>query len=543
MNKILTSIQRAWKRLTVFSASQWTRFRKLPMWGQVISAIVAVVVVGGIIVLSHGTSAADDANTARTVTVESISALNGTSDGVSVLGSVRSIAEAEILAQSGGTVTSVRGKIGQSVGAGYVIGSLDNASQAASVLQAQGAYESALAARSATQLQSGNAQSSFVEAQTSARNTYKSTYTSLDSVLEGEVDTLFGGATPIGPQLLISDPSTGTQLVRERSALKDVMDNWRISLDTSDSADPQVILDSAQQTLQRVSIFLTTLAHAANTTGSGATATQLSNLATARASVDGLLASISAARDAYRAKKTAAQVAQTQSSSTNTDVASADATVKQALGSLRAAQAAYEKTVVRAPIGGTINFLSIHVGDYVAPMTHVATVARNNALEVVASLSDTDRDRVAVGDTVTIEGGYKAVVTSIAPALDPTTKQIEVHFAVSGDAANLVDGQSVHIALPTPTTVKGGQAAVVASSTPRSILLPLSAVKLRSDDRIVFTVDEKNQLVSHQVTIGDVIGDRIEIISGVSPDLIIVTDARGLSEGQKVIVATSTPAK
>ncbi len=91
--------------------------------------------------------------------------------------------------------------------------------------------------------------------------------------------------------------------------------------------------------------------------------------------------------------------------------------------------------------------------------------------------------------------------------------------------------------------MKEGQTAVVASSTPRSILLPLSAVKLRSDDRIVFTVDEKNQLVSHQVVIGDVIGDRIEIISGVSPDLIIVTEARGLSEGQKVIVATSTPAK
>ncbi len=545
MNRLFSTLKRAWARVSAFSAPNWRRFRKLPMWAQIVSGIVLVVALGGLVALARGGASANDSNAARTVTVQSVASLNGTSDGVEVLGSVRSVAEADILAQSSGTVTAVHGKVGQSVPAGYIIASLDNAAQAAAVLQAQGAYEGALAARNATALQSGNAAGSFTEAQTSARNTYRSTYTSLDSALQNQVDTLFGGATPIGPQLLISDPATGTQLERQRYAIAQTMDIWRDSLATSDSAGPEALLSSAQSTVQTVSTFLTTLAHAANTSGSGATATQLSNLATARATVDGLLASISAARDTYRAKKTAAEVAQTQSDSTNTDVASADATVKQALGSLRAAQAAYEKTVIRAPIAGTLNFMSLHVGDYATAMTHVATVARNNALEVVAYLSDADRDRVAVGDTVMVEGKYKAVVTSVAPALDPTTKQTEVDMAIAGDAGDLVDGESVHIGLPTPTatpskTAASPNTATTTASANTTILLPLAAVKLRTTDRVVFTVATDGALVAHKVEIGDVIGDRIAILSGVTPDLKIVTDARGLSEGEKVTVATST---
>lgn len=557
MNRLFSILTRAWKRISSWTVSTWRRFRSLPLWGQIVTGIAVLAIIVGIVVIS-GDSSSSDTDTNRVVSVATVASLNGTTGGVDVLGTVRSVTEADILAQSSGTVTAVHGKVGQSVAAGYVIAELDNASQSAAVLQAQGAYEAAVAARDAASLQSSNSASSFVEAQTAARDTYASTYTSLDSALENYVDALFGSATPIGPELLISDPATGTQLTRQRYALQQTMDTWRTKLDSADSTDPEELLNSAYSTLTTVSTFLTTLAHAANTSGSGATVAQLTALATARSTVDGLLANVSAARDTYRAKKTAAAVAQTQTSSTDTDIASADATVKQALGSLRAAQAAYEKTLVRAPISGTVNFLSLHVGDYATAMTHVATVARNNALEVVTYLSNEDRNRVAVGDTVMVEGQYKAIVTSVAPALDPTTKQTEVDLAITGDTT-LVDGESVHLTLPslvsdtgtttsststassTPTTPS--TASTTAISTPAvssSYLLPLSAVKLRTSDRVVFTIGSDNTLVAHAVQIGDVVGDRIEVTSGLTADLTIVTDARGLSEGQKVTIATST---
>ena len=74
-------------------------------------------------------------------------------------------------------------------------------------------------------------------------------------------------------------------------------------------------------------------------------------------------------------------------------------------------------------------------------------------------------------------------------------------------------------------------------------MLPLASVKLRANDRVVFTVDSEGRIVGNPVTIGNVHGDRIEVLSGVSSDMRIVTDARGLAEGEKVRIADAAIVK
>jgi HlyD family secretion protein len=296
--------------------------------------------------------------------------------------------------------------------------------------------------------------------------------------------------------------------------------SFEANLATANSRSPQALLDEAESIARQVQAFTNELAAAANERDSRATAAQLSALASARTGVNSVLSSIASARAGLR-------------SGTVSATASADASVKQALGSLRAAQAALERTVVRAPIGGTVNFLPIRVGDYVTPMQHVATVAQNGALEIVAYVSEDNRDLLVAGGEVMIDGAYEGIVTSVAPALDPTTKQIEVRIAVTGET-ELVSGQSVHIALPdlAPTET--------AAEPEGPVLLPLAAVKLRAGDRIVFSVGEDSRLVAHQVEVGEVRGDRIEIRTDLLKDLRIVEDARGLSEGEAVRVESET---
>ena len=510
----------------------WVWYRARRRWQQIgIAAAAAVVVIGGI-ALAKGGSTPADASQTRTVTLESVAQLSGGTSGASIVGSVRSVTEADLLAQAGGTVRSVHTRIGASVPAGFVIADLDNASEAAAVLQAEGAYDAAIAARNITTLQSGNAQTSFTEAQNAARTTYRSAYTALDTTLQTQVDQFFGVRTAYGPQILIHQgPTAG--LPQKRDALDARMKAWRANLATADSQDPSVLLAQATTDTQAISDFLIELARAANATDSHVTAAQSAALASARSTVDAELAALSAARDAYNAKKTAASVAGSSNSVSGTQLASADASVKSALGTLRAALAAYEKTRIRATIGGTINYLPIQVGQYVSPLQHVATVANNGALEIVAYVPQESRDALSVGMKVSVEGGHEGVVTSIAPALDPTTKQIEVHVAVNA-TPDLVNGQSVRITLPGEAA-----AAATATSTPATsapTLLPLAAVKLLPDTRAVFTVNSDGRLVANTVTVGDVVGDRIEVRTGLTPDMRIVTDVRGLSEGQKVQV-------
>lgn len=493
------------------SRALWKRYRSLPHWQQIVGVLLLLAVLIGGVVLANGGKEDESAAKGRIVTLASIGELSGTGGSVDLIGTVRSVTEANILAQNGGTVRSVRTRLGATVPPGFIIAELENAAERAVVLQAEGAYDAAVAARSAQ---------SLPDTQESARDAYRNAYTTLDTTLENDVDQFFGGPTPTGPNLLISpDRQEADRLSRERARINKLIISFEANLVTANSRSPQALLDEAESTTRQVQTFVNQLASAANARESRVTAAQIAALASARTDVNSILSSIAAARATLR-------------TNTVSVTAGADASIKQALGSLRGAQAALEKTVVRAPIGGQINFLPIRVGDYVTGLQHVATVAQNGALEIVAYVSEDNRDLLVVGSRVVIDTKYEGIITSVAPALDPTTKQIEVRVAVTG-ASELVNGQSVHIALPDLVP----REETVAVEGP--ILLPLASVKLRVNDRIVFSVGEDNRLVANAVEVGEVRGDRIEIKTVLPKDLRIVADARGLAEGEQVQIASA----
>jgi multidrug efflux pump subunit AcrA (membrane-fusion protein) len=513
MQPLITYFRRTAQAARARIGRSWRWYRGRSRWQQWLIAAVLLVVLIGIIALVRGGSPEAASSQVRTVTLKSVGDLSGSGGGTSIVGSVRSVTQAELHAETGGTVQSVRTSLGARVPAGFVIAELDNASQAASVLQAEGAYDAAVAARDAQ---------SLPDTRNSARDAYKAAFTSMDTTVNNNIDLFFGEPTPTGPKLLLNRGAS-LDLGRQRQAIEARMDAWQDRLATVSVTDPGTLLDQAMNDTQAISSFLVDLSTAANEDGSAATAAQIAALASARTSVDTTLSSLQSAKNSLR-------------SGTVTATASADASVKSALGTLRAAQAAYEKTRIRSTIGGTVNYLPIHRGDYVTALQHVATVANNGALEIVAYVPEETRASLSAGMKVEVEGNHAGTVTAIAPALDPTTKQIEVHIAVDA-APDLVNGQSVRIILPASASI-GPRA----TTTPATgiMLLPLTSVKLLPDSRAVFTVDGEGRVVAHTVTIGDVVGDRIEVTSGVSPDMRIITDVRGLSEGQRVQVDTAS---
>lgn len=505
-------ITHVFRSIRTHAAALWRIYRARKPWQQVAIGVgLAALLIGGISFLHSLGKVQGAEDSLRTVTLESVGSLSGLASGGSVIGSVRSVAEADMLAESGGTVRSVRVSLGDTVAGGAVIAELENAAQRAAVLQAEGAYDAAVAARRAV---------SPTDAATTVRNAYQSAYSALDYVVQSQIDSFYDGPTPYGPRLVIVDSRhSQAYFPQMRDALTAPMNAWRAHLATAASSDPETLLSEAEAVIAQTNTILVELAETANRSDSQATATQIANLAAARATVAQQSAAIAAAREAYRGKSVSS-------------TASVDAQVKQALGALRGAQAQLEKTIIRAPIAGTINYLPIRIGDYVTAYQHVATVAQNGSLEIVAYVSETEREQLSAGDKVTIEGGYPGVITRVAPALDPTTRQIEVRIAVSATDTKLVNGQSVRIELP-------GALTSAKPDTTGPIMLPLASVKLRAEDRVVFTVGEDGRVVAHSVTIGDVHGNRIEVLSGISTDMRIITDARGLSEGEKVRVSAT----
>jgi hypothetical protein len=46
----------------------------------------------------------------------------------------------------------------------------------------------------------------------------------------------------------------------------------------------------------------------------------------------------------------------------------------------------------------------------------------------------------------------------------------------------------------------------------------------------------KNKLIEHPVSVGSIVGNGIIIFSGITSDMKIVLDARGLDSGQEVVI-------
>jgi hypothetical protein len=156
-------------------------------------------------------------------------------------------------------------------------------------------------------------------------------------------------------------------------------------------------------------------------------------------------------------------------------------------------------------------------------------VSNNGALEVVTFITSEDLNRVKAGAEVLINAKTKGVVTRLASAIDPVTKKIEVRIGITDEGSQLVNGQSVRVEIARANTQ-------ATATTVAQVKIPLSAVKITPRETYVFTVDATSTLVSVPVELGTLLGEEVVIKTGLSPDMQIVKDARGLKAGEVVTV-------
>jgi HlyD family secretion protein len=530
--------------------------RRLKRYGwkkNAIGGVVILAVIFGIAMLlgSNEEPAAVETAT-RQVQVKSIAELSSDQPTLSLVGVVQSKSEATVRAEKSGQVVSVNRSLGDSVAAGTIVASIENASESAAVLSAQGSVEAAQASlakisggtrseqKAILQATVETAETGYASARSSAVNTILSAYSAVDNAIRGTGDAMFSNPDSVNPYFNITNPDSQltTTINNSRLAMTALIDRQEsVSRTISVNSDLEAELNNAEGDVRAARTFYDQILRALNaaipsaSVSSADIAAFQASAVAARASLNSTLSAIAAAKENLAAKEQGITIAKKNQEQGITggqpeDVAGAQAGLKQAQGALAAARANLEKTYIRAPISGTINSFSLKRGDYVQMTAPVLTVANNGALEVIAYVTENDAKDIAAGSKVTIEDSISGVVTRVAPALDPVTKKIEVRIGVSGNAAALVNGQSVTIAV---TRVNAR-----ISSKISNITVPISAIKIGSSKTVVFTVDADNKLVAHDVVVGTLLGDRVVITEGATTDMEIVTDARGLREGQVV---------
>jgi len=513
--------------------------------------IAAVVIVAIVLFWSKAdqNSLFEGDNSKKEVTLASISDLSQDKTYLSLIGSVSSRNEVSVRSESQGVIKTLYKKQGQYIPAGAIIAEIENSSQGASLAQAEAGVDAQRAAlekvRSGSReeqldvlrLKEKNAENSLLESKNSVINSIKNIYFKESDDIYNNMDRYFRNPKT-SPELniLVADFKLELDLKWRRSQIENTMKSWSSSIDAfSIEGDILSYLDEAEKNVREIGEFLDKAILVPDSDASAGTeiSSWKASAIAARANVTSALSTISSARNDVNAKISAYNIAKKQleegiSGSRSEDISLSEAGLKQALASLALAQVGLEKTIIRSPISGTINKLNIEKGDFVSIFEDVATVSNNNALEITSYITEDDRKNIKVGSKALIDGVVDGVVSEIAPAIDATLRKIEIKVGITSENSGLTNGQSVKLEIE--RDVKMTQ------DSQKEIMIPVSDVKVAFDGDYVFSLDEDNKLVKHKVELGPIAGDKIILLSGVSPDLVIVSDARGLKEGEEVLV-------
>lgn len=212
----------------------------------------------------------------------------------------------------------------------------------------------------------------------------------------------------------------------------------------------------------------------------------------------------------------------------------ASARLSAAKARLVSARLRLQKTRIVAPDDGVIAARAASVGSLTLPGQELFRLIRGGRLEWQAELAATQLGEVRVGAPalISVQGVAEPVqgkVRSVAPSIDPRTRNGIVYVDLPVDAAN-----GVRAGMFARGEIDVGRAA--------ALTVPAAALVLHDGYSYVYTVASATKATQQarltKVETGRRQGDRIEITSGLTPEAqVVVVGAGFLTDGDLVSLA------
>ena len=195
--------------------------------------------------------------------------------------------------------------------------------------------------------------------------------------------------------------------------------------------------------------------------------------------------------------------------------------------SLRLAQRELRDAVIRAPFDGYVAERLVSPGQFVQPQAPVMRIVRLQPLKLTAEVPEKFAPWIETGREMAVkvdafpQETFTGRVVRIAPAVNLKSRA----FAIEGEIPN-ADGK-----------LKPGTFARVQITTDRverAVTIPVAAVQSRYGTNRVFVV-ESGKLVGKEVVLGDRLGDRVEVSTGLPAGTKIVSsEVEQLADGMPV---------
>lgn len=242
--------------------------------------------------------------------------------------------------------------------------------------------------------------------------------------------------------------------------------------------------------------------------------------------VDQLQAAYDAAQEALKARKRALEASRTSLNASRTSLGA----------SQRSMQTVQENTILRSPISGVVTARNYDAGDL--PGGPILTIQQMNPLKVIVNVNEEEFPKVRIGMPVTITFDavpgetFNGSVYTINPEIDQATRTFKVEVTISNGAGKVSAGMFARVKFNYGTV--------------NHIVVPDRAVvKMQgAGTRYVFVYSPNGTVRYVEVKLGQRLGDRYEILSGLSSgDRVVIAGQSRLTDGTKVQLQEQQSAK
>jgi RND family efflux transporter MFP subunit len=186
-------------------------------------------------------------------------------------------------------------------------------------------------------------------------------------------------------------------------------------------------------------------------------------------------------------------------------------------------------TEIRAPFDGFVEKRLVNLGELVKTQMPVMAVVRLSPLKVIAEIPEKMAPWISAGQAVDLEVDayrgrkFTGKVSRISPGVNTATRAFPFEALVPNTDTALKPGTFARV------HIESGKIDDV-------LTLPYAALQYRYGVNRVFVVDG-NKLAMRELSVGERLGDRIEVMSGVKAgERVAVTDVDTLGDGTLVTV-------
>jgi RND family efflux transporter MFP subunit len=196
---------------------------------------------------------------------------------------------------------------------------------------------------------------------------------------------------------------------------------------------------------------------------------------------------------------------------------------------LRLAERDLRDTVIRAPFQGFVAERLVSLGQYVQPQTPVMRLVQLHPLKVTAEVPEKFAPWMETGRDVSLRVDafpaetFTGKIVRIGPSVNLKSRA----FAIEGEVPN-PDGRLK------PGTFARLQ--ITTDHVDRAVTIPAAAVQSRYGTNRAFVI-VNGALQGREIVLGDRLGDRVEISTGLDAGTpVVATDVDQLGDGMKVAV-------